>query len=333
MKILKVLGIFILVVLLLAGVIIGRNILNDLSSKDSSAIVGGKLEKGYPFAGYLLADLGNNRLNVCGGAFLTADLFLTAAHCVNNTISIVVGLNEFSDDTYNITEVKEFEIYPDWGISQATSIDQSAGDLAILKLKEPKTELSQFAEMTVAQIGCNYEVIGYGQTGESTPSYLNRQRKSATLCIEEIYDKVMLAKGQDGGLCFGDSGSPVFEKGTNKLVGIMSAAQMDENGKCNIANLALVNNPFEYSSFINLFANKNSNTTSASLELCSPADINGNNKFDITDFKNISEYYLKSCKDDNVNYYCGNIDFNNDGFVNIFDISSFSAKFGKDTCR
>lgn len=329
----NVLIIIVLLILLAGGFFIFKAVLNNLALDDSSAIIGGKLEKGYPYAGYLLGELPNNRLNICGGSFISPDIVLTAAHCVNNTIGIVVGLNEFTDNSYNVTKVAEFEINSEWQSNvTASSIDKSAGDIAVLKLSSPKTELNEFAIITEAEIGCNYEVVGYGETGEATPSYLNRERKSAGLCIEEIYGKVMLAKGSDGGLCFGDSGSPVFEKGTNRLVGIMSAAQMDSNGKCNIANLALVNSVWDFSEFINLFVNRNTPATAQTV-LCAPADINGNNIFDIIDFSNISNYYQQQCKPSGVNYFCGDIDFDKDELISFNDVSIFSTKFGKNSCR
>ena len=67
-------------------------------------------------------------------------------------------------------------------------------------------------------------------------------RKKASVCIEEVSSHTFIVRGQDGGVCYGDSGSPVFKKGTNELIGVLSSirtsASESKGGPCSLENRA-----------------------------------------------------------------------------------------------
>ena len=68
-------------------------------------------------------------------------------------------------------------------------------------------------------------------------------RKSAQLCITDINSKTFKITGTgDSGICFGDSGSPIYEEGTNRVVGfVASIVSEDDKTKnpCSFNNVAI----------------------------------------------------------------------------------------------
>lgn len=293
---------------------------------DTSVIIGGKVETGYIFAGYLLSSIGNNRLNICGGVFLNASTFLTAAHCVHKTNSVVIGVGEYSPDTSRHIPVDKILIHPLWSNSQQNN--QSTHDIAVLKIPTT-TNIRDFAVIAPAQIGCDYEVVGYGRVSSGNDiqsADVIRERKSAEICIDQISTETMTISGVDGGFCFGDSGGPIFEKNSNRLVGIMSAAELDETGNCLRNNRGIAVTASMYSSFISERA------TDISLEICPDLDINSDGRINILDFSNFVRRYNSQCINSGSYSSCGSIDQNNDSKVDILDFSAFIGKYGN-ICR
>lgn len=212
----------------------------DFAPEDSEALYGGQIETGYPFAGYLLAYEDTNRVNVCGATFIKSNAIVTSAHCINQSASVYVGENEFVYRTSENFQTDYSTVLPSWD-----NVDNGS-DIAISLLSEGDTpDISTFANITSPRESCNYEVVAYGRTEneDNNPSRV-RLRKSAEVCISGISSDRFYIKSDDGGICFGDSGSPVFEKDTNKLVGVVSAIRIegeeDRREPCKINNTAVV---------------------------------------------------------------------------------------------
>lgn len=209
----------------------------DLSSEESDAIYGGQInENGYPYAGYIVSYSNDKGASICGTVYLSSDFALTAAHCVDNSISGFLGYSLFSLDPSQSFVAADTFVHPKWNGKD------SKYDMAMIRLPQDFWEVEEYAEVTFPSVGCNYEVVGYGNDEElNLRRKVERLRKSADMCITRVYPNYFEMEGKDGGICFGDSGSPIFEKGTNKVVGVVSAIRQTGNSTdpCYIGNKAV----------------------------------------------------------------------------------------------
>ncbi|CAI4223498.1 unnamed protein product [Auanema sp. JU1783] len=203
------------------------------------------------------AGLEKNRKIICGGALITTNVVLTAAHCVYSNssfaTSIQVRLNTFNIRRYEPAEIRllsrAIEIFPNY-----REDEDASEDLAIVYLPRPITEacslkdgpeiarlppspytvplhanpmlsylmtpLSDFEMETGFCFVHGWGLNGNSQTDEPSTALLR-------LSIRTLYGKKVLV-GEPLSpltkLCMGDSGSPVYclVRGQNFLVGIVS---------------------------------------------------------------------------------------------------------------
>lgn len=266
-KIIKMLLLVAAVLVTLLGVIyVGR----DLAPEGSSALFGGKLESGYPFAGYSIAYNGG-KITTCGVTFLNSSTVVTAAHCIPSGAEMYVGTGEFKPARKDNIKVNNFVVNTAW-------IGKPDNDIAVLNLST-NVDLSTFATVSTPKEGCNYEIVGYGQN-ESTieGDFRTKLRKSIQVCIEDIVGNIAYMKGSDGGICYGDSGSPVFEKSTNRIVGIVSSiisSSKDKSSYCAVNNIGAIVLPKGFEGFI-LSSQFSTNNQGASTALCGSSCISSN---------------------------------------------------------
>lgn len=250
---------FLRITILLIFVLTISFLLIDFASKnqsleDSSALFGGKLESGYPYAGYLIAVEPNNKVTTCGISFIEKNIALTAAHCIVKDASIYLGVGEFKLSLRSNFEIEFAEQNPEWN-------SKTYKDIAIIKLKDEVYELEELATTTSPKSGCNYVIVGYGMNEDSVSGSLNnKKRKSTEICIEDILADEVFFQGSGGGICYGDSGSPVFEKGTNRLMGVVSSILVPDNfigtNYCSINNRGVIVRVDDNSNFISQFRDK-----------------------------------------------------------------------------
>ncbi len=218
--------------------LINQLIQQNLSVDDSSALFGGDLEKGYPSAGYLISYEPGGAMKTCGYAVLNNRVVVTASHCVDNSESIFLGLGDFSVREENHIEVTRATQKEQW-----INNKERAHDFAILNFNDNSNFYEEFAVITSPTEGCKYRVVAYGRTEDPTENFI-KPRKSAALCARDITSNTFIIEG-DGtsGICFGDSGSPVYYEGTNNLVGqVVSIILEDPNNTepCAFGNTAIV---------------------------------------------------------------------------------------------
>jgi hypothetical protein len=221
--------------------IAGRAIGERLGFIDSSALFGGQLEFGYPSAGYLISYESGGGFKTCGYSLINNNIGITASHCVDNSESIYLGVGNFSLNPENNVLVTRAIQKEQW-----VNDKQRRHDFATLVFNDDKNLFNDFAELTSPQIGCNYRVVAYGRA-ETDSQYgaLSRQRKSAQMCITSIENEIFFIKGfnETSGICFGDSGSPLYSNETNQVVGVIASIVLeDENGNdpCAFGNTAIV---------------------------------------------------------------------------------------------
>lgn len=221
----------------------------NLAPTDSSAIYGGQVELGYTSTGFMLSYHGDGNVEVCGIGMINPNTAITAAHCVSDNIPRQIGLGGINYSVLSNREVAEVQIPAGW---QPNSFET---DVALIGIVEP-LNIDQEIELVRPELGCNYTVVGYGLTeedeGVSGGNYL-RPRRSTAACITNIRGGLIFIEGDGGGVCFGDSGSPVYETGTNNFVGVISAILPNGNNRsdyCAVGNIAVAAIAQNYAGFI-----------------------------------------------------------------------------------
>ena len=255
-------SIFIILSFLLLSILVLDLTQRDLSPDVTSAIYGGKLETGYPEVGYMSAFEDASSVFTCGVTFMTKDTVLTAAHCIKQNSTIYVGEGQFKLEPQDNVEVVDAIQHPEWDGENRNF------DMALMKLKE-NTQFTDFGKITTPAVGCNYEIVGYGGTEVDQMLRSDQKlRKSYGICIDAVTKSLLYISGPDGGVCFGDSGSPILEKGTNNIVGVLSAvfpSEQDPNVFCEIGNNAVAVRLDGYKDFIESYENGSSQSTTLAL--------------------------------------------------------------------
>lgn len=237
----------------------------DSAVDDSSAIFGGKDEDGYPSAGYLVSYESANTVTTCGLTYVSQNIAVTAAHCVENSNTFFVGVDEFSYIESANFEVLEIFAHPQW------DGEQRAYDLAVIRFENEATVST--STIAPAEVGCGYEIVGYGSTElDATLDPGVRLRKSYQLCIDAFTDNNIYFSGETGGVCFGDSGSPIFKTGTNQVVGVLSAVfplPGFTDRYCDIGNNALAVRLDTFESYVAQYSQSTFSTLALCGESCS----------------------------------------------------------------
>lgn len=234
------------IVFLIILVIVGLKIKDQLAPADSSALFGGRLESFYPTAGFLVIFQDDGIVDFCGVSFTTNTSGVTAAHCFDKSGERFVGKGEFTLDRSKLTPISSFVQKTGWDHTH------SDNDLSTFSLA---SSIGLDDSILVADVvdGCNYRVVAYGRTEtETTTLSATRPRKSAQVCATVVDNNIIKLTG-DGGICLGDSGSPVYIEGTNQVIGVISAITRTDNSKpiCYVGNTANVVRLDTNKSFLN----------------------------------------------------------------------------------
>lgn len=228
--------VFTFAALSITAVYVGSQITEDQSSEDSSAIVGGRIETGYPAAGYMLSNKGDNLFDYCGLVNVNPGTVITAAHCLDDTRGISLGFADFTAEANDQYPVTRLYRNTGWEVKDVRK------DFAVLEYEVDQSSLESVASIGTPREGCDYRVVGYGrESTNENQSLESRPRKSARVCIDEVDARVFYLVGDTGGICFGDSGSPVFREDTNTVIGVISSivSERGSTDPCFVGNRAV----------------------------------------------------------------------------------------------
>lgn len=212
---------------------------DDLEFGDTFALFGGEEERGYLSAGYLISYEDASSFKTCGFSALSNNIGITAGHCVDNSSRIEIGRGFFNlNSAANVNVIRGVQ-KEGWVTNK-----ERVNDFAILIYNAPPGYFGDFAEIGSPSFGCDYRVVAYGRTENDVGSSLERPRKSAAMCITEIRDNIFFMTAQDeAGICFGDSGSPVYVENTNIVVGVTASivnnSRVTTGSPCDFNNVAI----------------------------------------------------------------------------------------------
>ena len=183
----------------------------------------------HPYVGLAIQFIPNtNLISVCSGSALSTTRFLTAAHCFDPALPVLVTYK--NSPPYSLAN----------DFTQGTFFPNPDHDVAVIALDEP-SDPGAFAALPSANLVetlpmmTDIDVIGYGVQGffrgGGTPQQvflLTRYFAPARLVQSEHwfnfeYLKLTANPGQGkGGICFGDSGGPNILSGTNIILAVNS---------------------------------------------------------------------------------------------------------------
>ena len=183
----------------------------------------------HPYVGLAIQFIPNtNLIAVCSGSALSDTRFLTAAHCFDPDLPVLV--------TYKNTP--PYSLANDF--TQGTFFPSDTHDVAVILLDEP-SDPGEFAALPTAGLVdtlpmmTDVDIIGYGVQGfirgggrPNQLSLLTRYFAPSQLIqsndvLSSLFIKLTANPSQGtGGICFGDSGGPDILSGTNTILAINS---------------------------------------------------------------------------------------------------------------
>ncbi len=203
----------------------------DGSSSIAQRVIHGTLEPGAPSVVMVVQQAaGSTRVRLCTGTVVGARVVVTAKHCVyrdvGTTLWASVPITELTvrtgpsfaaaERTIAVTEVRS---------TPGPYVDGSGrngDDIAVLIVQEDLTVPAVPISRTPPTMGNVVELIGYGYTipGAADPTDLGtKHRGLATVSVVE--PNVFSTTGATW-TCTGDSGGPVLDRATGRLIGVTS---------------------------------------------------------------------------------------------------------------
>jgi hypothetical protein len=199
-------------------------------SSETSDIVAGRIETGYPAVGYLLAGTLPNAPSgpSCGVTLIAENAVVTAAHCIRGHDVFAVSFGIVGSQP--ILPVTRVIVHP------LAAPNQPRHDVAVLRLARSPgiTPMPVVAPL----VGDRGVAIGYGRVlgGPKGPGPWG-ERKSHSLVVTFQDELNIETRGIDGGTCYGDSGGPLVIG--DGVAGVVWGSPPAEDTECRIESRRL----------------------------------------------------------------------------------------------
>lgn len=234
--------------LVVAGLTTTVLVTRQVNLEPGQALVKGRVETGYEYVGFIISD----KQKVCAATLLDETTLITAAHCLAPSAGekFSFGIGDFTVDTDKLTAISVINYAPGFQISS-----NLGPDLALAKLSAP-IPLQKYAVLGKASESCNASIVAYGAGIDSGVAGAELfKKKSGEGCARAITSNFLVIFNREVGMCFGDSGGPIFEApGSNVIIGILSGGLIDnrlEKLVCDPGNTGYVVNVDSYAGFLN----------------------------------------------------------------------------------
>jgi hypothetical protein len=235
--------------------------------KSEDEVVGGVRETGYLSAGYLVrGPLGGNPTGrLCTAVQVGPNLVATGAHCFYNwNTSPPTLIRDSFSWGFGRGPVANNEIYTAASVTihgsyNPTGSARFANDLALVRFTNAIGG-GTWSEVVAPVLGSScgtasavnrHTYVGYGRdtAGDiNQPGNIDGDRRSATQCVDTINTLDLRVTGGSGGLCWGDSGGPLFETGASRVTGVLS--DFDTVFDCQVGNDMIFTRLSAYKTFI-----------------------------------------------------------------------------------